>query len=244
MTDPTSSPDPSARLSAPAAERNRGPILDVLRRAAGERLRARNRERHGAARGPLRAGAAGPALAAERSRCAGAALDCRVGCPCRPCQRCRAARVRRARRVLPVDTLDAIVCINMIHISPWACTDALFAGASRLLRPGGVLFLYGPYRREGRHTAPSNEAFDLQLRGRDPSWGVRDLETVVALGLDRGNRLHRGGRDAGEQPERRVPAAASRGAMTRKRASPPGFHYPFRLCARPGSGRAPFRRID
>ena len=50
----------------------------------------------------------------------------------------------------------------------------------------GVLFLYGPYRREGRHTAPSNAAFDLQLRSRDPSWGVRDLETVVALGLDRG----------------------------------------------------------
>ena len=137
----------------------------------------------------------------------------------------------------PVDTLDAIVCINMIHISPWACTDALFAGASRLLRPGGVLFLYGPYRREGRHTAPSNEAFDLQLRGRDPSWGVRDLETVVALGLDRG-RLHRGGRDAGEQPERRVPAAASRGAMTRKRASPPGFHYPF-ACARDPARVAP-----
>ena len=86
----------------------------------------------------------------------------------------------------PAAALDAIVCINMIHISPWACTDALFAGASRVLRPGGVLFLYGPYRREGRHTAPSNAAFDLQLRSRDPSWGVRDLETVVALGLDRG----------------------------------------------------------
>lgn len=81
----------------------------------------------------------------------------------------------------PVTRADAIVCINMIHISPWAATVALMAGAVRLLPPGGVLFLYGPYRRDGRHTAPSNEAFDQDLRRRNPAWGVRELGEVGAL---------------------------------------------------------------
>ena len=73
---------------------------------------------------------------------------------------------------------DAIVAINMIHYSPWASTAALFEGASRLLRQGGIVFLYGPYRRDGRHTAPSNEAFEMWLKARDPSFGVRDLDDV------------------------------------------------------------------
>jgi SAM-dependent methyltransferase len=78
----------------------------------------------------------------------------------------------------PVERADAVVCINMIHISPWRATEHLLAGCERLLGPGGILFLYGPYRRFGRHTAPSNEAFDESLRQRNPQWGVRDLETV------------------------------------------------------------------
>jgi hypothetical protein len=73
---------------------------------------------------------------------------------------------------------DAIVCINMIHISPWSATNALLAGASRLLRRGAPLFLYGPYKRGGRHTAASNEAFDASLRARNAEWGVRDLDDV------------------------------------------------------------------
>lgn len=85
-----------------------------------------------------------------------------------------------------VDTLDAVVCINMIHISPWSATQALFAGASRRLAEGGVLYLYGPYKRGGAHTAPSNDAFDQQLRARDPAWGVREMEAVVALGASVG----------------------------------------------------------
>lgn len=76
--------------------------------------------------------------------------------------------------------LDAIVAINLVHISPWAVTEALVARAGERLAAGGVLYLYGPYRRDGRHTAPSNAAFDADLRARDPRWGVRDLETVVA----------------------------------------------------------------
>jgi len=75
--------------------------------------------------------------------------------------------------------LAAILCINMIHISPWAATLGLMRGAGRLLADGGVLFLYGAYKRAGRHTAPSNAAFDASLRAQNPDWGVRDLEAVV-----------------------------------------------------------------
>ncbi len=73
----------------------------------------------------------------------------------------------------------AILCINMIHISPWAATLGLMRGAGALLPPGGVLYLYGAYKRGGAHTAPSNASFDQSLRARDPDWGVRDLEAVT-----------------------------------------------------------------
>ena len=81
---------------------------------------------------------------------------------------------------------DAVLCINMVHIAPWAATVGLMRGAARLLPAGGVLCLYGPFRREGRHTAPSNAAFDAQLRATDPAWGVRDLEAVAAEAAARG----------------------------------------------------------
>ncbi|MBI3201768.1 MAG: DUF938 domain-containing protein, partial [Myxococcales bacterium] len=86
----------------------------------------------------------------------------------------------------PVTRTDAVVCINMIHISPWAATLGLMRGVTRVLEPGGLLFLYGPYRRFGAHTAPSNETFDASLRARDPSWGVRDLEAVTRVAEDAG----------------------------------------------------------
>ena len=82
----------------------------------------------------------------------------------------------------PVRTADAIICINMVHISPWSASEGLFAGAERLLPAAGVLFLYGPYKRDGRHTAPSNEAFDTSLRERNSAWGIRNLEDLVGLG--------------------------------------------------------------
>lgn len=81
---------------------------------------------------------------------------------------------------------DAIVCINMIHIAPWAAAEGLFAAAGRLLPPEGVLFLYGPYREADVPTAPSNEAFDDSLKARDPRWGLRDLAEVDALGARHG----------------------------------------------------------
>jgi cyclopropane fatty-acyl-phospholipid synthase-like methyltransferase len=74
--------------------------------------------------------------------------------------------------------IDAIVAINMIHYSPWESTPALFGGAARLLRADGIVFLYGPYKRDGQHTAPSNEAFEEWLKARDSSFGVRDLGDV------------------------------------------------------------------
>jgi SAM-dependent methyltransferase len=78
--------------------------------------------------------------------------------------------------------VSAIVCINMIHIAAPSATTALFEGARRCLDPrgAGVLLLYGPFRRAGRHTAASNAAFDESLRAENPAWGVRDLEAVTA----------------------------------------------------------------
>lgn len=81
----------------------------------------------------------------------------------------------------PVTEAAAVVCINMIHIAPWTAAEGLVAGAGRLLAAGEVLYLYGPFRRDGRHTAPSNAAFDQSLRAQDPAWGIRDLEAVAEL---------------------------------------------------------------
>ena len=80
----------------------------------------------------------------------------------------------------PIARADAVVCINVIHISPWEATLALVKGAGAILPPGGVLVTYGPYLRGGRHTAPGNEEFDASLRARNPSWGVRDMDEVAA----------------------------------------------------------------
>ncbi|MGE5615642.1 MAG: DUF938 domain-containing protein [Bacillota bacterium] len=89
----------------------------------------------------------------------------------------------------PVREADAIVCINVIHISPWEATLALMRGAGEILPPGGILVTYGPYMRGGRHTAPSNEAFDASLKARDPRWGVRDMDDVAAVAKAAGLHL-------------------------------------------------------
>lgn len=77
-------------------------------------------------------------------------------------------------------TVDAIYCANLIHIAPWACTAALMRGAARHLKPEGLLLTYGPFLVEGEPTAPSNLAFDADLRARDPAWGLRPLSAVTA----------------------------------------------------------------
>lgn len=78
-----------------------------------------------------------------------------------------------------LSSVTAIVNINMIHIAPWAACLGLMAGAKRILPPAGVLYLYGPYKRNGKHTSPSNERFDESLQMQNPEWGVRDLEAVI-----------------------------------------------------------------
>jgi SAM-dependent methyltransferase len=88
----------------------------------------------------------------------------------------------------PVGPIDAVVCINMIHISPWAATEGLMAGAADRLPPAGRLFCYGPFLERDVPTAPTNTAFDASLRTRDPAWGLRQVEAVTALAERR--RLH------------------------------------------------------
>jgi SAM-dependent methyltransferase len=81
----------------------------------------------------------------------------------------------------PVAQADVVVAINIVHIAPWTTAQGLIAGAARVLASGGLLFLYGPFRERGVHTAASNATFDADLRARNPSWGVRDLEEITVL---------------------------------------------------------------
>jgi SAM-dependent methyltransferase len=89
----------------------------------------------------------------------------------------------------PIDSADALVCNNMVHITPWRVTEGLMAGAGRTLRAGGILYLYGPYRIDGRHTATSNKDFDAWLKAQNPEWGLRDLAEVTALARRHGLHL-------------------------------------------------------
>ncbi|MCG6657243.1 DUF938 domain-containing protein [Halomonas campisalis] len=181
----------AARLKSPAAGRNRQPILEVLQQVLPTEARvlevASGSGEHGvhcAAAMPgwrwqpsdpnPHARASIDAWREHSGLCnlqAPLALDVTLSCPPGP--------------------FDAVVAINLIHISPWEVTEALMACAGQRLTPGGVLYLYGPYRRDGRHTSPSNAAFDADLKARDPRWGVRDLETVVAEAERHGLRLSR-----------------------------------------------------
>ena len=94
--------------------------------------------------------------------------------------------------IWPVENIDvpqpitSVVCINMIHISPWESTIGLMKGAARVLPKGGILYLYGPYKIDGKHTAPSNELFDINLRSKNTEWGVRDLSDVIKLASENG----------------------------------------------------------
>lgn len=86
--------------------------------------------------------------------------------------------------------INAIVNINMIHIAPWQACLGLMAGAAKILPEGGILYLYGPYKRNGEHTSLSNANFDRSLRDRDSLWGVRDLEAVIAAAATHNLNLH------------------------------------------------------
>jgi hypothetical protein len=172
----------SGAQTAPAVARNREPILAVLRRvlpAQGAVLEIAG----GTGEHAVYFAAALPGIVWQPSNCDPAALESIAAW-------CAAAQLPNVKPPLqldvtsprwPIERADAVVCINMIHIAPWRAAEGLVAGAGRVLAPRGVLFLYGPYKERGRHTAPSNETFDASLRARDPEWGVRDLDDVKAL---------------------------------------------------------------
>lgn len=88
--------------------------------------------------------------------------------------------------IWPRGPFDAVFSANVIHISPWEVARALFEGAAQVLSSSGALFLYGPFRFDGEFTAPSNAAFDARLRSEDASWGVRDVADLRALGKEFG----------------------------------------------------------
>ena len=166
---------------SPAAERNREPIAAVLRDVLPERglvleVASGTGEHavHFAGAFPhLLVQPSDPEASALRSI---AAWRAEAGLP----NLLEPLELDAAAPEWPVHRADAILCINMVHISPWAATEGLMRGAGRLLPPGAPLILYGPYRRAGVPTATSNEAFDESLRARNPRWGLRDLEAVAA----------------------------------------------------------------
>lgn len=174
-----------ARRYAPATQRNREPILEVLRRVlppAGVVLEVAS----GSGEHAAFFARALPALRWQPSD-VDAVARASVTAWCAGVPNAAAPLALDASDdAWPIAQADAVVCINMVHIAPWAACEGLLRGAGRVLASGGLLYLYGPYRLGGAHTAPSNAAFDEGLRAEDPAWGVRDLETVVACAATRG----------------------------------------------------------
>jgi len=172
-----------ARLYAPATARNRAPILDVLRCYLPSRGLVLEVASGSGEHTAHFAQSSGPDLIFQPSDpdpIARASIDAwtialKLG-NVRPAIALDATSER-----WPIAYADIVLCINMIHIAPWTAAAGLMRGAASALPTSGALFFYGPFRRGGRHTAPSNEAFDRDLRTRDPAWGVRDLEVVVEL---------------------------------------------------------------
>jgi len=185
------------KLYSPAVGRNRDPILDVLRRHLPQRGLVLEIASGSGEHAVHFAAALGPDLLFQPSDAdaeARASIDAWVASAglanVRP-----AIALDASQEDWPIAEADAVLCINMIHISPWTATVGLMRGAGRVLRasvrPGQraadkVLYLYGPYKQAGRHTAPSNASFDAGLRERNPLWGVRDLEAVSALAAEHG----------------------------------------------------------
>lgn len=176
-------PTPEGALASPASVRNAGPILEVLKA-------------HLPAKGRVLEIAGGTG---QHSVAFAGALPGVTWTPSDPSPDARASMAAWAGQATlpnlnpplaldmldeagwPTDQTDAVICINMIHISPWAATEGLMRLAGRTLRrPGGLLVLYGPYREADVDLAPSNADFDASLKGRDPAWGLRDRDAVIA----------------------------------------------------------------
>lgn len=170
---------PDGKWFIAAAERNKGPIIDVLARVLPER-------------GVVLEIASGTGQHVSHFAKALRGLTWQPSDPDAELRESIALRIRDerlsnvnppidldvTRLPWPQQTADALVCINLIHVAPWSATLALFEGAKAVLPTHHVLLLYGPYRRCGRHTSEGNAQFDSDLRAHDPEWGLRDLETV------------------------------------------------------------------
>jgi hypothetical protein len=175
------------RIHAPATARNRDPILAVLRRVLPESglvLEVAS----GSGEHAVHFAAALPGLTFQPSdpepdrRASIDAWTASSGLSnIRP-----ALALDAEAEIWPCQAADAVLCFNMIHIAPWSAAIGLLRGAGCVLGQGGKLVLYGPFRRDGAHTAPSNEAFDADLRRRNPAWGVRELETIAAAAAQAG----------------------------------------------------------
>ena len=182
---------PEGALASAAVARNTAPILEVLRAHLPTRARVLE----------IASGSGEHAVAFAR------ALPATTWTPSDPSPEARAsiaawsadAALPNLRPAVALDAADpdgwpevdvqAIFCANMIHISPWAATEGLLAGAARILPdPGGLLVLYGPYRESEAPLAPSNATFDDSLKARDPAWGLRERDAVTALAKT--HRLH------------------------------------------------------
>jgi SAM-dependent methyltransferase len=197
---------------SPSAERNKGPILAVLAEAlpaSGLVLEIAS----GTGQHVAHFAAALPGLAWQPTELDPALrdlIDARV-------REAGLANVRPAIELdartapWPVEAADAIVCINMVHISPWSATLGLMSEAARVLGEGGLLFLYGPYRRDGRHTSPGNLQFDADLRARNPEWGIRDTREVLEAAAAAGFALER----LVEMPANNLSLVLRRGAASR-----------------------------
>jgi len=180
------------RRSAPSALRNRDPILDVLRSVlpsrglvlevasgTGEHVIHFARELPALDWQP-----SDPSPAARESITAWVEAE-------RPGNILEAMDLDAGQSPWPVEQVAAVICINMVHISPWEATIGLMRGAGQALARGGALYLYGPYRRPGRRLEPSNLAFDQDLRARDARCGLRDLDAVSQCAADHGLEFER-----------------------------------------------------
>jgi SAM-dependent methyltransferase len=177
----------TAKQHAPHADRSKGPIVDILRRVlpdTGIALEVGS----GTGQHIVHFAREFPSLEWQPSdydQVAVASVDSYR----------RDARVRNLREPLLLEVrkklwghglLDAVLAIQLVHVTSWSVCEGLFDGARRHLRPGGVLFLQGPFKQGGGFDCPKNAQLDGMLRGKNPDWGLRDLEAVAALGTARG----------------------------------------------------------
>ena len=183
---------PDGAAASPAVARNTGPILEVLR----AHLPAQSRVLEVAAGSGEHAVAFARALPrlewtpSDPSPDALTSIAAWAGAAALPNLSAPLALDVLDPATWPTETVQAMVCINMIHISPWDATIGLMRLAGQtLIQPGGLLVLYGPFRETDAPLAPSNAAFDDSLKARNPDWGLRDLEAVVEAARTEGLRL-------------------------------------------------------